>query len=80
MVIKMLGLKDSLVMFRFIMAIWFIAVFFSAVMYTLGLYYELNVVIILSCVTGLISLIGTIYTGYSIIRIKNGIKYLEEKK
>ena len=73
------GLNKNLSFFRLLMSIWFISIFFTAVMYTLGLLYNLNVVIILSGVTGLISLIGAIYTGYSIIRIKNSIKYFEEK-
>ena len=75
----MLDLEKNQFLFRLLMSVWFIAIFFSAVMYTIGLFYEEKIVIIIAGVTGLISLTGIIYTGYCLIRIKNSIKYFKEK-
>lgn len=72
-------LKKNLTFFRFLMGIWFVSVLFSAIMFTLGLMYDISVAIILSCVTGLLSLIGIIYTGYCIIKIDNILEYKKRK-
>ena len=72
-------LVNNLKLFRFLLGIWFTAILFSAVMFTFGLIYEITIAIILSGVTGVISLIGIIYTAYGIIKIDNSIKYLKYK-
>ena len=72
-------LKKNLSAFRLVLGVWYCAILFTAVMFTFGLMYDIQIVILLSGITGLASLIGIIYTGYSIIKIKNSIKYYEEK-
>ena len=72
-------LKGNLKLFKFLLTIWFTAILFSAVMYTFGLIYDINIAVILSGVTGVSALIGIIYTAYSIIRIENTLKYYKQK-
>ena len=64
---------------RAVMVIWLLAIFFSAVMFTLALINDLFIVIIISGVTGVLSLIGIFFTGYSLIKLSNSEKYLNYK-
>lgn len=73
------NLKRSLNAFRLVLGIWLSSILFTAIMFTFSLMYEVEITLILSGITGVLSLIGIIYTGYSIIKIKNSIKYYEEK-
>ena len=72
-------LMKSLNAFRLILGIWFAAILFTAVMFTFSLIYEVEITLLLSGITGVLSLIGIIYSGYSIIKIKNSIRYFKEK-
>lgn len=64
---------------RMVMVVWLLAIFFSAVMFTLALIYDLFIVIVISGVTGVLSMIGIFFTGYSLIKLSNSEKYLKYK-
>ena len=49
---------------------WFLALMFSSVMFTLSLIYDVVISLIISIGTGILSCIGIFYTGYIILRIK----------
>ena len=70
---------DNLKTLKKIMSVWIIAIFFSSLMFTLGLIYEIKIVVILACITGILSIIGTLYSGYIIIRLENQSSYLKHK-
>ena len=53
-----------------LIVVWLLALLFSAVMFTMSLIYDVLVVLIISCITGVLSCIGVFYTGYMIIKIK----------
>lgn len=57
--------------------VWLLAVLFSAVMFTMALIYDVFVSLILSGVTGILSVIGIFYTGYMIVRIKTTLSNLD---
>ena len=64
---------------RMVLVIWLLAILFSSVMFTLALMYDLTIVIIISGVTGILSMVGIFFTGYSLIKISNSEKFLKYK-
>ena len=62
--------KGNLKTMYILLVVWLLALLFSAVMFTMSLIYDVLVVLIISCVTGVLSCIGIFYTGYILIRIK----------
>ena len=49
---------------------WFLALMFSSLMFTLSLIYDVVISLIISIGTGILSSIGIFYTGYIILRLK----------
>ena len=60
-----------------LIAIWLLAILFSAVMFTISLIYEVIYSTIISCISGVLSCIGIFYTGYLAIKIESSIKDME---
>ena len=73
-------LENNLKFFKFLTGVWYTTLFFSAIMFTYGLMYDINISIILAGLTGLLSLIGVMYTGYCIIKIENLLNYYSKKE
>ena len=69
-------LKRSLKNMYLVIIVWLLSLLFSAVMFTLSLIYEVNVSLFLSIGTGIFSSIGTFYTAYIIIKIKQKLKVI----
>lgn len=64
---------------RLLIIVWLLALGFSAVMFTIALIYSLMISIIISGITGFLSLVGIFYTASAIIKLQNHLKYLEFK-
>lgn len=71
------NIRGNIKSFRMLMVVWILAVSFSAVMFTIALIYDIMVALIISGVTGMLSLIGIVYTAGLIIKLENHLKYLE---
>lgn len=72
--------KGTLKTMYILVAVWLLAVLFSAVMFTLSLIYEVILSIIISGVTGVLSCIGIFYTAYLIIKIKEALNSIENNQ
>ena len=70
-------LKEAKKTMILLIVVWMLALLYSAVMFTLGLIFGVTVTFYVACVTGVISCIGTFYTGNMLIRIKNAIEKVE---
>ena len=73
----MKGLKEAKKSMILLIVVWLLSLLYSAVMFTLALMYGVSVTFYVSCVTGIISCIGTFYSGNMLIRIKNAIEKVE---
>ena len=73
-------LKTNKTTMILLIVVWMLALLYSAVMFTLALMYDVTVTFYVSCVTGIISCIGTFYTGNMLIRINNAIEKLDNNK
>ena len=73
-------LKEAKKTMILLIVVWMLALLYSAVMFTLGIMFGVTVTFYVSCVTGVISCIGTFYTGNILIRINNMIEKLENNK
>lgn len=62
-----------------IIIIWLISLLLSSFMFTFALIYEEFVVLVISCVTGVLSIIGIFYSSHILIRLENEAKYLKYK-
>jgi uncharacterized membrane protein len=71
------NIRGNIKSFRMLMVVWILAISFSAVMFTIALIYDIMVALIISGVTGMLSLIGIVYTAGLIIKLENHLKYLE---
>ena len=70
-------LKEAKKTMVLLIVVWMLSLLYSAVMFTLALMYEVSATLITSLITGIISLIGTFYTGNMLIRIKNAMEKVE---
>ena len=70
-------LKEAKKSMILLIVVWMLALLYSAVMFTMSLIYGVTVSFYVSCVTGIISCIGTFYTGNILIRINNMLEKLE---
>ena len=70
-------LKGTLKTMYILIAIWLLAVLFSAVMFTMSLIYDVMISLIISGISGVLSCIGIFYSGYLIIRIKDVLNNME---
>lgn len=69
------NLKGEKSLLRMLNVVWILSLILSAIMFTIGLINTVIESIVLSGVTGVLSLIGVIYTGGLLIKIKNRMKY-----
>ena len=72
-------LKEAKKTMVLLIVVWMLALLYSAVMFTLALMFDVSVTFYVSCVTGVISCIGTFYTGNILIRINNTLEKLDNK-
>jgi len=66
----MKDIKSTLNTMYMAMFMWFLALMFSSLMFTLSLIYDVVISLIIAIVTTILSCIGIFYTGYIILRIK----------
>jgi hypothetical protein len=64
---------------KLLIVVWFLGFAFSSVMFTFAIIYDIKVCLILSCLTGVLSLLGIFISAYMIIKIQNNLKYLTYK-
>ena len=76
---EVMDFENTFKTLRMVMVVWLLAILFSSIMFTLALMYDLFIVIIISGVTGILSMIGIFFTGYSLIKLSNSEKYLKYK-
>ena len=64
---------------KLIIIIWLISILLSSIMFTIALVYDVYIALIISCVIGILSIIGIFYSGYIYIKLENESKYLKYK-
>jgi hypothetical protein len=79
MVKNMEELVSNIKTLKLLIVIWFLSFALSSVMFTMAIIYDIKVCLIISCLTGILSLLGIFVCAYMIIRIENNLKYLTYK-
>jgi hypothetical protein len=79
LVIRMDNIRGNIKSLKNLIFIWIVAIGFAAVMFTIGLIYDIGFAIIIAGVISVFSLIGIIYSASLVIRLENHLKYLEFK-
>ena len=75
----MKNVKSEISTLYILLVVWFLAILFSAVMFTISLVYDVVITIFISGVTGVLSMIGVFYTGSLIIKLSKHVDYIESK-
>lgn len=64
---------------KLLISVYLVSLFLSALMFTLGLIYDLIIPIICSGIVGLFSMIGIFYCASLMFRLDKHLEYLENK-
>ena len=70
-------IRGNIKSLKMLIVVWILAIGLSAVMFTISLIYDIRVALIISGITGMLSLIGIVYAAGMVIKLENHLRYLE---
>ena len=71
------NIRGNIKSLKMLIIVWILAIGLSAVMFTISLIYDIKVALIIAGITGMLALIGIVYSAGLVIKLENHLRYLE---